>query len=99
MYTVHRYIKYIPYNMSFDGTRACFPKSYRLTEVNPTTLPFHHRLKTNSRAVLRCFKKLFGNGRRVKVDEAITAIALGLEIHGKVEKVKPHRDDQTSSGN
>ena len=83
---ISAYIYIIPYTMTFDGTRACIHESYRLIdliEVNPATLPPHHRLKTNAPAVLRLFfKKLFGNGRCVEVDETITTIALGLKIHG-----------------
>ena len=32
---------------------------------------------------------LFGDVRRVEVDEAIAAIAFGLEVHGQIEKVEP----------
>jgi hypothetical protein len=34
-------------------------------------------------------KALFGDVRRVEVDEAIAAIAFGLEVHGQIEKVEP----------
>ena len=43
------------------------------------------------------FEQLLSDLRGMEVDEAVAAVALGLEIHGQIEEVEPPGDGRASS--